>query len=235
MNSNVTTPITEPKFKTTTKVLSVTKNFVLDGVKALRAERITSTLEVVRELQPQTNQPFQVVSSKKLLDQKVEPLYFPLIEVTPEMLSDYRNTMIPSFVLKIEGKLFYSEIPDDISFVSSTIIGPHKCAMSGRECRRLSAASDEDGGCERIRDLCCNIENYPWITVGYETFNTKHDSFVVVNCLHYEKCPPQKSRSIEEINATRLSLAQLVWDDVKTLADVRARKAQIKRNISSIR
>lgn len=112
---------------------------------------------------------------------------FPLIEVTPEMLADYRKKGISSFVLKVEGKLFYSAIPNNISFVSSTILGSHKCAIAGHECHRLSTASDEEGGCEKVRNCSNYIERYPWITTGYETFNTKHDSFVVVNCLHYMK------------------------------------------------
>lgn len=229
MNTNATTPKTEKKFKTTKEVSEVTKNIVLEGVETLRAEKFTTTFEVVRELHPKPNQPFRVVS-KKQIDEKVEPLCFPLIEVTPEMLADYRKKGISSFVLKVEGKLFYSAIPNNISFVSSTILGSHKCAVAGHECHRLSAASDEEGGCEKVRNCSNYIERYPWITTGYETFNTKHDSFVVVNCLHYEKCPPRKYRRTAEINAVRLSLAQFVWDDVKTLAEVRARKRKNKSN-----
>jgi|GEM_PF-5667497 hypothetical protein len=186
MNTNATTPKTEKKFETTKEVSEVTKNIVLEGVKTLRAEKFTTTFEVVRELHPKTDPPFKVVS-KKQIDKKVEPLCFPLIEVTPEMLADYRKKGISSFVLKVEGKLFYSAIPNNISFVSSTILGSHKCAVAGHECHRLSTASDEEGGCEKVRNCSNYIERYPWITTGYETFNTKHDSFVVVNCLHYMK------------------------------------------------
>lgn len=230
MNTNATTPKTEKKFKTTNEVSTATKNIVLEGVKTLRAERFTKTFKVVRELHPKTNQPFKVVS-KEQIDEKVEPLNFPLTEVTPEALADYRKKGVSSFVLKVDGKLYYTSIPDDISFVSSTILGAHQCAVAGHECHRLSAASDEEGGCEKVRNRSNNIERYPWITEGYETFNTKHDSFVVVNCLHYEKCPPRKTRTTAEINNARLSLAQFVWDDVKTLAEVRARKEKNKSNI----
>lgn len=228
MNTNATTPKT--KFKTTNEVSTSTKNIVLEGVKTLRAEKITTTFKVVRELHPKTNQPFKVVS-KEQVDEKVEPLNFPLTEVTPKKLANYRKKGVSSFVLKVNGKLYYTAIPDDISFFSSTILGAHQCAVTSHECHRLSAASDEEGGCEKVRNFSNNIERYPWITEGYETFNTKHDSFVVVNCLHYEKCPPRKPRTTAEINQAKLSLAQFVWDDVKTLAKVRAMKEKNKRTI----
>ena len=232
MNTNATTPKTETekKFKTTKERSTVTKNIVLEGVKTLRAEKVTTVFEVVKELHPKTNHPYNLVSKKKI-DEKVEPLVFPLTEVTPKSLAAYRKKGIPSFVLKVDGKLYYTEIPDNISFVSSTILGAHQCAVAGHECHRLSAATDENGGCQKVRDRSKIIERYPWITSGYETFNTKHDSFVVANCLHYKKCPPRRDRTAAEINNAKLSLAQFVWDDVTTLAEVRARRAKNKSNI----
>lgn len=209
MNTKTSIAKNEKKFKTTKEVAEVTKNIVLEGVEILRAEKITTTFEVVREIHPKTNKPFKMVY-KKQIDEKVEPLCFSLTEVTPEMLADYRKKGVSSFVIKVDGKLYYSEIPNNISFISSTILGLHKCASAGHECNRLSAASDEEGGCEKVRNYSNCIERYPWITSGYETFNTKHDSFVVVNCLHYEKCKHLKLRTSVEINAARLDLAQYV-------------------------
>ena len=232
MNTNAATPKTEKKFKKTKEVSTVVKNIVLEGVNTLRAEKFTTTFEVTRELHPKTNQPFKVVS-KEQVDEVVEPMCFHLVEVTSEELAGYRKSGISSFVLKVDGKFYYSEIPNNISFVSSSILGAHRCAVAGHECHRLSAASDEQGGCAKVRDRSNCIERYPWITTGYETFNTKHDSFVVVNCLHYEKCPPRKKLSAIEINNARLGLAQFVWDDVKTIAEVRARKAKNKGNIGT--
>ena len=223
MSTNATTP----KFKTTREVSKVTKNIVLEGVERLRAERFITVFEVTREISQKTNQPFRVVS-KKEIESKVEPLCFPLVEVTPEMLDVYRREKKPSFVLKVDGKLYYARIPDNISFVSSDILGAHKCS-DAHGCNRLSAASDEDGGCAKVRNRSNYIERYPWITSGYETFNTKHDSFVVTNCLHYEKYPPKQTMPTAEINRRKLSLAQFVWDDVTTLGQV---KARVERNRS---
>ena len=41
--------------------------------------------------------------------------------------------------------------------------------------------------CEKVWNLARYIEKYPWITKGYETFNTSVDTFFVAECLHYEK------------------------------------------------
>lgn len=218
-NPIATTPT---EYKVTKETTSVVRNIVLEGVKTLKAEKFTTTFEVKRELHPKTGQPYKVVS-KDQIDEVVEPMTFDLIEVTAKELASYRKNGISSFVLKVDGKLYYTSIPDNISFVSSTILGAHRCAVAGHECNRLSAASDELGGCAKVRDRSQCIERYSWISTGYETFNTKHDSFVVVCCSHYEKCPPRKKLSAAELNNKRLGLAQFVWDDVKTREKVKKR------------
>ena len=205
-----------PNYRVTTNVV---KNIVLEGVKTLRVEKITTTFKVEYELHPKTNQPFKVVS-KDQVDKVVEPMFsFELVEVTPEKLAVYRRSNISSFVLKVDGKLYYTRIPDNISFVSSNILGAHQCGV----CNRLSAASDKKGGCAKVRARSQGIERYPWITTGYETFNTKHDSFVVATCLHYEQYPPRKKIPISASNSAKLSLAQLVWDDVTSREEVAKR------------
>lgn len=173
------------KANTSKKTLktTVTTKTVLEGVETLRADILITTFEVI------TNRALKVVS-KRQIDAKVEHLSFPLIEVEPETLTDYRRKRVPSFVLKVNGKFFYSKIQSDINLVSSTILGAHRCASIDSVCNRLSAATDEEGGCEKVRDSSNHIERYPWITMGYETFNTKYDTFLVVQCLHCENCQP---------------------------------------------
>lgn len=188
---------------------TVTKNITLEGVSVLKAEKVKTVYEVVYELHPKTNKPVRLLSKRKI-DEMVKPMRFPLKEVTPEELKTYRKKSVSSFVLKVEGKLYHTPIPNNISFVSSEIMGPHRCAASGHECRRLSAASDEKGGCAKVRELSTGIEKYPWIVDGYETFSTGHDVFCVVTCQHYEKFPPRKPQSVVEFNQVRLSLAEFV-------------------------
>lgn len=226
MKNTIASTATTPKFQVSKETTTVIKNIVLEGVKTLRAVKITTTYEVTRELHPKTNKPLKVID-KNPITEIVEDISYNLITVTPKELAEYRRRGISSFVLKVDGnKLYYTSIPDNICFVSSTILGVHQCAVAGHECNRLSAASDEQGGCAKVRNRSQYIERYPWITCGYESFNTRHDSFVVVNCLHYEKCPPRKKLSAEEINRAKLSLAQFVWDDVTSRTEVRERVAR---------
>lgn len=222
-NSTATTP----NYQVTTETVSVVKNIALEGVKTLKAERVTTTFKVTRELHSKTNQPIKVVD-KVQLNQAVKPMSYNLIEVTPEELNEYRNRGISSFVLKVDGKLYYTRIPDNINFVSSTILGTHRCAVAGHECNRLSAASDAQGGCAKVRDRSQHIERYSWITTGYETFNTLHDSFVVVNCSHYEPCIPNPKVPCKERQKAKLGLAQHLWEDVTDYEQV---KKRVKQNI----
>ena len=200
--SNATTPV---KVNKETNILF--KNIVLEGVETLKALKITINSEVKRKFNPKTDQ-FNIVY-KKLINEIVEPMEFNLVEVTPEQLKVYRKSGIPSFVLKVNGKFYYAEITTDINFVSANILGAHRCAIVGYECSRLCAASDEKGGCAKVRNYSRYIEKYPWIEKGYETFNTKQDAMVVVKCLRYKKCEPRKKRSTEEVNNAKLAIADL--------------------------
>lgn len=217
----------EKKLATTTEKRTVIRNLSLDGTKTLRAEKFITTFQVTRQLNRRTGKPIKVVS-KQQVSVVVEHLSFDLVEVDTDTLAEYRRSKIPSFVLKVDGKFYYSEIPNNISFVSSTILGTHKCAIAGMECHRLSAASDENGGCAKVRAYSSCIEKYSFIQTGYETFNTNHDSFIVVCCSHYEVCPPRPKKSTLEIARVKLGLAQFVWDDVETLTEVERRRTRNK-------
>ena len=163
-------------------------DFSLDGVATLFITKISSTYRVIYKLHHKTGLPTQAIS-KELISENKEPHHFPLREISAKEISKYRKSEVPSFVLKIGSKLYYTEIPN-ISFIGVNLLGLHKCALSGMECRRLSAASDEEGGCAKVRNLSCNIERYPW------------------------------TYSRAEIQEMRLGLAQYLWDDVESLSDL---------------
>lgn len=223
MNINKTLLNNKKNSLKTLEVSTLIKNITLDGLK-LQAEKVTTTFEVLK-----TNNPSKILS-KNLIDEKIEFLIFPLTEVTIEDLYTYRKKGISSFVLKINDTLYYTKIPKEMNFISSDILGEHKCAIVKHECNRLSPASDEEGGCEKVRNFSKYIERYPWIKKGYETFNTRHDSFAVIECLHYQECPPRKHRSHADIIASKIRLAQYFWEDVETLEDIR-KKREKKKNI----
>ena len=148
--------------------------------------RITS--ETVNEIDVSTNTVVTQVSKsekKEIISQK----RFQLKEVSVEELRLIRKARIPSFVLKenIDGieHYWFAKIDAELSFLSANILGRHQCSLAPNCCDRLSPASDEDGGCAKVRHMARFIELYPWITHGYETFNTKCDTFMVATCEHY--------------------------------------------------
>lgn len=116
---------------------------------------------------------------EKLINtEKKEIAKFKLRKVKKEEIQNLRASGIPGFILKEKGSYYYAEINNNTKFLSSNLLGSHKCA----NCKHLSALPDALGGCARIRENCSNIQKYDFITLGYETFNVTQESFVVVKC-----------------------------------------------------
>ena len=147
-----------------------------------------------------------------------------LVEISRSQLAIYRRGDVPGVVVKVGNNLYYAELDDTVEYhlpFEPLRVQLHKCY---RSCSRLSAASDEKGGCAKVRALAQGIENYPWITYGYETINTFHIEFFVLECEHYEKCkPPKKILSHQELRSTYLELAMFIWDDVYTYDQAKRR------------
>jgi len=178
------------------------KKATLDGTKFLRVERVISTFEMISE--SNSDGSHSRAATKQLIEEKVENLEFALTEITTEELKEYRINKVPSFLLKVDGKLYYSKMPEDINLFSCNLLGDHLCSHGNVTCKRLSAASDQDGGCAKVRSRSTKIEKYPWITTGYETFNTEHDSFIVIHCKHYKECPSREPINVSETNRIHL-------------------------------
>lgn len=203
--------------KTTKAKTFVTKKVSLEGIN-LRIEVITFTYNVIVEMSPE-GKPLRLVS-KKQINEKAEALDFNLKEVTPEEIANFRKNGVPSFILKLDGKLFHTVIPRGINLMPAKFLGSHQCSHAGTVCNRLSASPDT--GCEKVRMGSSYLELYPWITKGYETFNALHDCFVVINCSHYEDCPPRKHLNADRIDSAKLSLAQyILGEEVKDLSDIK--------------
>lgn len=112
---------------------------------------------------------------------------FILKKVTNNMLSKIRDEGIPSFVLKHDGKLYWTQIPKNTNLVGSAMLGTHQCASSFCDCKKLSTAADKEGGCEKVRKFGKGIEMLDFIEQGYETFGTNCDACVVSKCNNYKK------------------------------------------------
>ena len=196
------------------------RNLTLEGHSILRVEKIVSLYEV--SINQRRDGSKKLV--RKLIEQNVKPMTFPLKEVTAQQVAMCRKKGIASFVFKEYGKLYWTKIPKNINFVSSALLGTHKCAAAGDVCLHATAASDKEGGCAKVRNGSCYIERYEWIPVGYETFNTYNDSFVVGGCFRYEDCPEKPPRPIEEVRALKFSLAQFALEDDAFYPDGTVRK-----------
>lgn len=142
-----------------------------------------------------------------------------LIEITLEELVKLRMGSFPFLVLKNDGKFYFSEVERNFN-PSFDSIGIHMCSYGSTVCHRLSAATDENGGCAKVRDRL-GIEMYPWISDGIETVNTQNDSFIVLSCLHHQISDSRKKYTDTEKNRLRLSIAQYVWPEFDTLKEVR--------------
>ena len=144
----------------------------------------------------------QLVDGKNCFENRKE-FIFPLQEITKTELFGKRLSGKPGFVFKADGKYLYAQIPKEFNFVHAELLpgAQHQCSCHpGKTCSRMSAASDEDGGCHKVRDLSVDttrgitpqklkpakrIEKYPFILKGYETFNTDYESFGVLECSNY--------------------------------------------------
>lgn len=166
-------------------------------VKKLRIILVSTLYDARVERFVETNR-INVLSQNPIMQREKDVHIFELSEITSDELIEHRKSGKPSFVYKVDNKYYYCEIPYNLNLVGTTFLGQHLCGCVGHECNRLSAASDEEGGCAKVRGRSRGIERYPWITKGYETFNTGYGAFVVLECEHYEKMKPSQQFYDEE-------------------------------------
>lgn len=153
--------------------------------------------------------------SRKLFE-KQEAICFPypFFEVDKEELAGLRTLGIPSLILKVDNRYLVCHIEKAFSKFAK-MLNTHQCSFGTTEacCNRVSAASDEEGGCQKVREGYSEpglpsiqaLERYPWITQGYEIFGGNHvERFVVLNCEHHEDYPTRCSPSRKQTkNSTK--------------------------------
>lgn len=187
------------------------RNIRMNERKEILGEEVKSDMVVSYKKTPKMG---NRLNERKKLGERVEEKTFPLREINLEELAELRKTKKPSFVLKEDGRYYYAEISPYMTFIASSFLGKHKCATAEKVCNLLSAAPDEEGGCEKVRNRSANIEKYPWITKGYETFGMDgRDTFVVLECQHYEKTLDRPHRTLDEVNQMKLGLSYFVWEE----------------------
>ena len=155
----------------------VLDDFVLKATKQVSDYNVTKSISASG---------IERVVSKTLVNQSSEEVSFKLMPTDREALLEYRRSKISGLIFKKNSKLYFCEIPAEMTYFPNGLVGEHLCALFGRDCNRLYAKSDEEGGCAKVRNRARGIEYYRWITSGFETFNTHKDVFVVGVCTHFK-------------------------------------------------
>ena len=155
----------------------------LDLPNIIIKEKITTEFEITKITTYNEKHKKNIKIKEKIIGEpKKEIVKIPIRKVSISEITALRECGKPGFLLKKGDELFYAEIKKH-GDIECLFVMPHKCAD---HCKHLSAASDENGGCAKIRNKDTFIERYPWIRLGYETFNTKNDVFVIAICNHHE-------------------------------------------------
>ena len=187
------------------------------GVK-LTKYRVVEEHEVIRETDKSLGLIDKFVSSTVISTTKHVVSEYPMKSIELDEVQELRNNKKAGLLVKIDDQYYYAKITPGMKFTSDVLLGPHMCS----DCKRMSANTDERGGCAKVRNYRCNhIEKYGFITEGYESFNTHQNCLVVVKCANYEKNQTFKQPSESAKNSVKLSLAQYVWPDVKSMDEVR--------------
>jgi len=116
---------------------------------------------------------------------------FTLIEISVEEIEIKRRKKIPSFLLKQDGKYYWTEFPRGISLFAEDILGQHKCSNPYTLCKGIDLQLS-GRGCKKILAQPPRLEDFEFITLGWETFATEHDCLSVIECSCYKVFPPRK-------------------------------------------
>lgn len=117
---------------------------------------------------------------------------YPLEEVTPEKLMEYRLSKKPGFVLKDHDKLYYAPFFRKVHLVG-TGIGVHLCNICSNVCNHCRKVDDwtVQFHCRMGRKfptavkLSGRIEKYDFIPYAAETFNCETDTYLVLECANH--------------------------------------------------
>ena len=159
----------------------------------LKIEKQETTYEITYEKHFSS---FEFVSREKI-DSNSTELSFPLLPIRQDQIKPLLRDVMdqPTFLLKVsDGGYLYCHIPEGVNLSTNLVKGfQHLCGKPRFICSRLMATSNENGGCEKVVNYSKNIEDYPWITFGYEVFGSMHNCMIVHRCEHYRPSPPRKA------------------------------------------
>ena len=140
----------------------------------------------------------------------------PLHQISADHLGLLRDSIEVGFLLKRNSKYFYADISEYKRFrVLLDGTAPHMCYR----CNFLSAKSDVEGGCAKVRAFSRCIEKFPFITYGYETWGTSGDVFIVLACKNWKPSTYVPTQVLTEHK--RVLLAQFLWEHVESDLEIR--------------
>ena len=163
------------------RIVNSSKLALLDGGNTLSYQVYRKTLEEKK-------------STSQLI---VEDKYF-LNPCTENQLLALRSQNIPTFILKLDGQLFYAFVRYDF-FITNHFIFSTKHQCDG--CKRCYAKPFKKGGCSKVLARKANtlnvsnpivlksmsrIERFSFILDGYETIGIQRESFYVANCQYFK-------------------------------------------------
>lgn len=182
----------------------------LEGLKLIVKQTVERT-EKVYNVDENGKEHF---SHKNGVTRKNEMVEFPLTEVSVDAIQELRDSGNPVFLYKENNKLYYTELPAKIHY-DVLLAGEHQCASATSDCRRLSAETDERGGCKKVRDRHLKLENYPFIKKGYQVFNTSNNCLVVLECKNFEETPSKQINNESLANA--MEAAKQLWKNFRNI------------------
>ena len=145
----------------------------------------------------------------KIMDADVSTTRFPLREISKEELLEVRKTCDYGFVFKKDGKTYFTELPKHFPQISKleNLSRNHLCADC--PCDNLNI-------CQKFLNNSRYIENYDYISLGFETFSkyAAKESFVVYSCSIFENTEhkERKKISIEKFNRAKRNIADLYFN-----------------------
>lgn len=151
--------------------------------------------------------------SRKLLERHSEIIRkIPLLPIDISDIENIRNSGKSILIYKNGISFYYVEIPENLS-ISSHHFGNHKCSRLNEDCDKLYALPEEMGGCQKVLEKHPKIENFSWITQGFQTINCIDNRFFIAKCEHFEHTGKRKKMiPHNELKKIRRNLADLYLD-----------------------
>ncbi len=138
----------------------------------------------------------------------------PLKKSTPDEILKLRLTRQSGFILRNKnGELYCAPIPSYTLISKTCELTNHLCrdCVKCCECQKfLDGSLDtyiyDDKKFEIVTKQSKRLENYPFITYGYQVFNAlENNIFTVCECEKFSNYRPRKTMTFEELkNATQM-------------------------------